>query len=297
MSRSDYVLDYDNFDVNRIIITEPKDEKQGISAKRSHVLYKKEDGTLATLNMATDWLYCYGININVDDKDPDVQTGATLPHCCTDKNGATEAQQKWIDTFFAIIEKIKDLMLADGMRDNIDPDLERSNLKKLCNCMYQARDPKTKKVVEGGGYTLYAKLLYSRKKGEITTQFYDESDNVVDPQEITGKHCYIRSLVRIESIFYGTKYSVQVKIPEAIVRRIDTTRSRLLPRPTVVSQSSVVTKSTSFNPVNDDDDDAGSLKDDDTALTDKVDELTVEEEAPKAVVPVVKKKIVKVLKK
>jgi hypothetical protein len=71
-----------------------------------------------------------------------------------------------------------------------------------------------------------------------------------------------------------------------------------LPRPTASLESVAVKTTAHSNPVNDDDDDAGSLvggdgDDDVITLTEKVEEVTVEE-APK---PVIKKKIVKVLKK
>jgi hypothetical protein len=206
-----------------------------------------------------------------------------------------------VENFNLVVEKTKDHLLA--AKDDIDQySLERSDLKKICNCLYWKRDPNNKaKILEGAGPTLYAKLLFSKKKNEIMTQFFDESDNVISAEDIIEKHCYTRSLIRFESIFVGNKISLQVKLYESEVRMIDNTRTRLLPRPKAVSQSTVVAKPQSFNPVNDDDDDdAGSLKDDgkDDVVA-KVDELSIaeEEEPPKVVAPVVKKKIVKVMKK
>jgi hypothetical protein len=307
MSKSDYVID-ETFDVNRIIYSEPKEEKipdSKVSAKRIYLSYKNKDGTIGTLNIATDWIYSFGINVNLDEKNKDLVTGYTMPLCLFNKNGPSDGEKQFVDDFNAVVEKTKDHLLAS--KDDIDQySLERSDLKKICNCLYYKRDPKNKaKILEGVGPTLYAKLLFSKKKNEIMTQFYDESDNIVNPSDITEKHCHARALIRFESIFVGNKISLQVKLYECEVRIIDNTRTRLLPRPVAVSQSSVVAKSQSFNPVNDDDDDddAGSLKDegknDVIDLADKVDELTTaeEEEPPKVVAPVVKKKIVKVLKK
>ena len=52
-----------------------------------------------------------------------------------------------------------------------------------------------------------------------------------------GKHCYVNGAVKIESIFIGSRISLQVKLYEAIVEPNTTTAKRLL-QPKVVKSKS-----------------------------------------------------------
>ena len=135
-----------------------------------------------------------------------------------------------------------------------------------------------------------------------------DSGALVKPLDLLEKHCHARAVIKFESIFIGTKISLQVKLYECGVKLIDLGRKALLPRPTPSSNSLIIDKSNaaplaSFDEEDDgvnindlvNDDDNGSLTLDygDTAVDDILEEhqQIPKEEAPK------KKKIVKTVKK
>ena len=116
-------------------------------------------------------------------------------------------------------------------RDEIERyELEESDLKRF-NPLYWKKEKG--KIVEGMGPTLYAKLIYSKKSDKILTLFSDSHDNSdVDPMSLFGKYCFTEGAIKIESIFIGNKISLQVKLYEGVVRRLDQGMKKLLSRPT-----------------------------------------------------------------
>ena len=89
------------------------------------------------------------------------------------------------------------------------------------------------RLSKGTGPTLYAKLIYSKKSDKILTLFSDSHDNSdIDPMSLFGKYCFAEGAIKIESIFIGNKISLQVKLYEAVVRRLDQGMKKLLSRPT-----------------------------------------------------------------
>jgi len=132
--------------------------------------------------------------------------------------------------------------------------------------------------------------------------------------DLIEKHCFAKAVIKFESIFIGNKISLQIKLYECEVKMIDSGRKKLLPRPAASSTVNIVVKSNTYNPLDEDEDDddndtfdiddAGSLKDGDTAvekkdeedvvvLEEKVETLEIKEEEVRKT----KKKIVKILKK
>jgi hypothetical protein len=178
-------------------------------------------------------------------------------------------------------------------------DLERSDLRKLNPVYYKKTEDG--EVAEGASPTLYAKLIVSKKNGQnkIITEFFDGvSGNPIKPLDLIGKYCYTKAVIKIESIFLGSKISLQVKLYEAEVNLINSGVKKLLRRP-AVNTTVKVTSSNVTNPLNDDDDvqlskddDSGSLKDDDDDVKsdDDIKDPEPVVEAPK------KKKIVRKVK-
>ena len=58
--------------------------------------------------MATEEVYSFGVNINLDEKNKDLVTGYTMPLCLFNKNGPSEKEKEFVDTFNKIVEKCKD---------------------------------------------------------------------------------------------------------------------------------------------------------------------------------------------
>ena len=315
MSNFTQLVSASSYDVNNMVFSTPVEQKipdSKVTSKRIYISTKNADGTVGELCMATDEIYSFGVNINLDEKNKDIVTGYTMPLCLFNKNGPSESEKEFVETFNSIVEKCKDHIIEN--KDSLDQySLERSELKKICNSLYYKRDPKNKaKIMDGVGPTLYAKLIFNKKKNEIDTTFFNSQTGVeVNPMDLIEKHCFAKAVIKFESIFIGNKISLQIKLYECEVKMIDSGRKQLLPRPKASSTVNIVVKSNTYNPLDEDDDDnevfdiddAGSLKDGDAVekkdeedvvvLEEKVETLEIKEE--EVVKP--KKKIVKVLKK
>jgi hypothetical protein len=316
MSNFTQLVSASGYDVNNMVFSTPVEQKipdSKVTSKRIYISTKNADGTVGELCMATDEIYSFGVNINLDEKNKDIVTGYTMPLCLYNKNGPSESEKEFVETFNRIVEKCKDHIIEN--KDSLDQySLERSELKKICNSLYYKRDPKNKaKIMDGVGPTLYAKLIHNKKKNEIETTFFNsQTGEEVNPMDLIEKHCFAKAVIKFESIFIGNKISLQIKLYECEVKMIDSGRKKLLPRPAASSTVNIVVKGNTYNPLDEDDDDndtfdiddAGSLKDGDTAvekkdeedvvvLEEKVETIEIKEE--EVVKP--KKKIVKVLKK
>ena len=210
----------------------------GLTYMRIKIGTKYSDGTHGDLIISTDGgeLYSYGTQEN---KSPEGKiTGHVLPLCMWDRDGPTKAQKATTDSIDAIVEQCKDWLLNN--KDKIEKyDLDKSDLKKM-NPLYWKREKG--KIVEGRGPTLYSKLIESKKNGILTTFFDIETDEEIDPLTLKT-HCFVVPAIRIESIFIGTKISLQVKLYEAVIRPLDRARKSLL-RPnakkSVVQTNSIV---------------------------------------------------------
>lgn len=305
MSDFTQLISAESYDVNDMVFSTPVEQKipdSKISSKRIFISTKNPDGTVGELCMVTDEIYSFGVNVNLDEKNKDDVTGYTMPLCLFNKNGPSESEKQFVDTFNKIIEKCKDHIIEN--KDALDQySLERSELKKICNSLYYKRDPKNKaKIMDGVGPTLYAKLIFNKKKNAITSTFFNsQTGEEINPLDLIDKHCYAKAVIKFESIFIGNKISLQIKLYDCGVKMIDSGRKKLLPRPTGSSIS--VNVAVNNNPLDDDDDEIFDINDDAGSLTEEpappvAAAPVVIQEAPKdEEVAKPKKKIVKVIKK
>jgi hypothetical protein len=205
-----------------------------------------------------------------------------MPVCLYNKDNPTQHERDWVTTFNAIVEKCKDHIME--VKDEIQKyDLERVELKKL-NPLHYKRDKG--KIVEGAGPTLYLKIIERKKDNTFLTQFYDYDGNQLDADAVKGKYCLGRYAVKFESIFIGTKISLQIKLYEAEVRVQENGMKRLLSRPKP-TDNLIVNNNINQNDDDDDDDDeeaGGSLAGSD-------------DEEIKEIPKVVKKKVIRKVKK
>lgn len=182
-------------------------------------------------------------------------------------------------------------------------DLQKADLTKSkggINPLYWKKEKHTNaqgktilRVVPDTGPTLYTKLIYSKKKGQFLSQFFDTNDEVVDSSTLMGKYCFTKAAIKIESIFIGSKISLQVKLYEAVIEPTSSGMKRLLARPKANSKVLEMESSSSRPPfaMDEDENDAGSLVGDDDVL-----ELPQELEE-KAVIAQTTRKVKKVVKK
>ena len=261
------------YDVKNIRFRKPVDGSilnDTVKFKRIAIGTRNPDGSLGELVIPTLQVYSFGLSENVNPQTSKTD-GYSLSLCLYNKDSPTDEQKKWVDTFNAIVEYIKQYLLDH--KDDIEKyELEPADLKKL-NPLYYKKEKG--KIVEGTGPTLYAKVMQNKKTNSITTPFCDENGNDLDPLSILGKRCYATAAIKFEGIFIGSKISLQVKVYEAKVKLIDSAPKRFLQ--SMSSSSAVVydekvqepsqpssssTQQTSKD--NEDNDDTGSLNGDDS---------------------------------
>lgn len=283
----------DDMTFSKVVVTKIGDT--GMTSKRINIGTKNGDGSEGELVFETEKLFSFGVSEN-EDKATKKINGYTMALCLESKDGATQSEKDFINTINNVVEKCKDHLVKNKKELKLN-DLERSDLRKL-NPIYVKKgedgDP-----VEGATPTLYAKLLMSKKNGvnKIITEFFDpDSGENLKALDLIGKYCYVKAVVKIESLFLGSRISLQVKLYEAEVKLINTGVKRLLSRPKAQLRVQSITDSNVTNPMNvvDDDevaDEVSSIKDED----DDDDEVVKEE--PEVKQPVKKKTVVGAKKK
>ena len=270
MSYSTQLTDINNFDVNRIIFSPPQKNtinNSVLTYQRVNISTKNDDGTIGDLILKTPVLYSFGVqeSKNMDTKETN---GYVMPIRMWDRNNPSAEEKAWTDMFDKICNHCKEYLVAN--RNEIGKwDLEMNDLKKF-NPLHWKRDKSTGKIVPGTGPTLYAKLISSKRDGvdKILSVFYDaDTCEDLNPLEILGKHCQVTAAIKIESIFIGTRLSLQIKLWEVEVRLAGSGKKRLLqprienlmtskPKPVEVQPKPVVQQdSGSLNPSDDEEED------------------------------------------
>jgi len=220
-----------NYNVNRMVFSAPllctvpnSQSKISITYKRINVSTKNEDGSIGDLVLATDKLFSFGVSENKSETGQ--VTGYSLPLCLWNKDGPSDSEKQWTDTFNQIVEHCKKHLLEN--RNDIEMyDLEVSDLKKF-NPLYWKKEKNV--VVPNTGPTLYTKLIVSKKEDKILSTFYDsDTGEELDAMHLMGKYCFVNAAVKIESIYIGgTKIALQVKLWEADVSLVEKGMKRLL---------------------------------------------------------------------
>ena len=309
MTNQTQLVDPESYEVKNMIFSKPvvtqvPDSK--LTYKRVNISTKNPDGSQGELCIPTELLHSFGVNTNLDAKGEII--GYTMPLCVYSKTGATKQEKAFVDTFNKIVENVKDFIMDNKDDLELYSIEERSELKKICNALYYKRDPKNKaKIMEDVSPTLYVKLIQNKKKNEIASEFFDlDTGRSLKALDLLDKHCQARAVIKFESIFIGTKISLQIKLYECGVKLIDTGRKALLPRPSNTSSlKGEISNSAPLASFDDDDnimipssitndnDDAGSL---DIDVNDDEDVINIPPPVTKDDLPK-KKKIVKTVKK
>ena len=289
------LTDPSGFDYSRITFSKPETKQipnddpsaPKMNYKTIRMGVKNPDGTRGDLVMSTSEIFSFGVSPNTAMGSNDVN-GYTLPLCLWNKDGASDEETAFTDAFDGVINHAKKHVLT--VKDEIEKyDLDESELKKF-NPLYWKRE--RGKIVPGSGPTLYAKLLYKKQKGggKILTEFTNAAnDQPIDPLTLQKKYCFVTAAVKFESIYIGTKVSIQVKLVEALVRLLDEGPKKLL-RP---NAKAAVTSTTSVTDALDGDDDdesdesadEGSLGSDDDDAENEEGPLSPKVASPKVASP------------
>jgi hypothetical protein len=268
------------YDTSRIIFSEAisgsiPNSVPKIEFKRINISTKNEDGSVGELIIPTGRLFSFGVSENTSQETGKVN-GYTFPLCLWSRDGPTTEEKAWTDTFSNIVSKCVDHLVEN--REEIDMfELTRSDLTKSkggLDPLYWKKEKTTNekgktvlRVVPGTGPTLYTKLIFSKKSNKFLSQFFDTNDQPMDAMELMGKYCFTQAAIKIESIFIGSRISLQVKLYEAVVEPATSGMKRLLGRPKAHSKVLEHNASYSATPPlsgdnDDDDDDDGSIGED-----------------------------------
>lgn len=232
MNHTTQLTDFKNYDVNRLIFSNPEvgnipGSASKLTFKRIRLATKNQDGTIGDLVLATPPdLMCYGLQEQTDPA-TGVINGYQFPLVLWNRNNPTEEEKAFTTTIHKICDACKDHLVKN--KDTIEKyDLEMTDLKKFNPLYYKMEKGK---MVEGKGPMLYIKTLTSKKDGNIKvhTIFTDgDTNELINPMDLMAKRCYVRGAIKIESIFIGTKISLQLKLFEAQVKVIDRAFKSLL---------------------------------------------------------------------
>lgn len=267
-----------NLDLTRIVFGEVKESKEvkGVPQyRRIDLSYKNDDGTIGELVMSTPSIVTsYGVceikGMNVGTEDS--VSGYQLPLVLYNHGGATPEQKEFVAAFESISDYCRNYVVQNSYKlskKNMDVMKDQSNkfnplwYKKIIKKNDKGEDVGDEPDVERGP-TLYGKLIVKKKmenKGfEFVTRFRDmDSGSEINPLTLIGKRCDARAVIKFESIFIGTKTTLQVKVREAIIRVVDSTFRSLLDSPPVkeasfssssLFSSSVVASTISTSPPN-----------------------------------------------
>ena len=216
------------YDTDRMIFSEPQfgtipNSVPQINYKRITIATRNPNGTVGDFILPTSRVFSFGVSENTNPETGKVN-GYVMPLCLYNRDGPSQDEKDWVETFNNIVEKCKDHLVEN--RETIEMyDLEKRDLKKL-NPLYYRKEKG--KVIPGTGPTLYAKLIVSKKQNKIISMFYDGNGESVDPLALLGKYCYATSAIKIESIFIGNKISLQIKLYECEVKLVETGMRRLM---------------------------------------------------------------------
>lgn len=187
------------------------------------------DGTIGELVFQTEELFSFGVSENKDQNTGKVN-GYTLPLCMWNKDAPTDAEKAFTRVLEEVVEKCKDHLLLEETKDEIGKyELERSELKNMNSFIYRKKEKG--KVIDGVGPVLYPKLIESKKNNKIVTSIFNDRGQEIDPMSLVGKYCWVKAVIKIESIYVGAKITLQVKVYEAGVRLVDSGLKRFLQRP------------------------------------------------------------------
>lgn len=233
MSYSTQLTSIDNYDVSNIVFGQVQKNKvpdSPLMYQRINISTRNPDGTIGDLILKTPMLFSFGVQESKSMETKEVN-GYVMPLCLWDKNNPSAEEKAWTDVFEQICNRCKEYLVEN--RNEIGKwDLEMNDLKKF-NPLHWKRDRATGRIEAGTGPTLYAKLISSKKDGKdnILSIFYDadaETDEPINPISILNKYCHVTAAIKIESIFIGTRISLQVKLWEVEVRLLGGGSRRLL---------------------------------------------------------------------
>jgi hypothetical protein len=220
-----------SYNANNIIFQEPvlcNIPGSTIPYQRVNIKMKYPDGKIGDLIIPTETLFSFGVS-EVTTPGTATVTGYTLSLALYNRDGVSEAEKKWVQTFRQIEEQCKKYVIENRVKLG-KKGLEMAELKKFSSSSFYWKVDDNDNLAPSGP-TLNPKLIISKKDGKdvIKSDFYDlESGESINAMMLIKKYCYARAAIKIESIYIGSKIALQVKLWEVGVSLLDKGVQRLL---------------------------------------------------------------------
>lgn len=188
----------------------------------------KDGQKLQSVYIATPSVYSFGVSpqANIGEK-VDENLGNvkyyTLPLCLFSKTGPTADETGFVEFFNQIVDSCKTYLCSKALNEELgkfgDDQITTSDLKKLNPLYYK----KVKGVVEPGtGPIFYPKLIMRKDGQSCVTSFTDGNNTHHDYKSLINKRMNVRCAIKLESIFVGSKVSLQFKVYEVNYKTINT---------------------------------------------------------------------------
>jgi len=171
---------------------------------------------------------CYGVNDNIDEKTKEV-TGHSVCY-----NLPKDDTHHFNKAVLSIYEACCEYLATNAEQCGLNPDNVNSvaSAKILLKCPAEfGKNKETKKVDKSKGRRMYAKLIEYKatdtKAAKMVTIFDDgqsynlstrKMERTLNPLEVRSNVEMIPSFC-FDSIYFGSKPSIQVKLPRAVVTR------------------------------------------------------------------------------
>lgn len=188
----------------------------------------KNGRALPSLFIATPTVYSFGVSpqANIGEKVDENLSNVkyyTLPLCLHSKTGPTVEEERFVELFNQLVDACKAYLCSKSVNEELgkfgDDQITLADLKKL-NPLYYKKDKGV--VVAGTGPVLYPKLIVRKDGQSCITSFTDNQNTHHDHRSLINKRMHVRCALKLESIFVGSKVSLQFKVFEVNYKTVNT---------------------------------------------------------------------------
>lgn len=240
-SKQTQIIDEYDYNTENMMFADPQkntipESMPPISYTKVNIFTKNRNGTYGDLIIQAPTCYSFGVSESADQKTK-IVNNYSLPLALWSKEGPLAEEKKFTDMIERITDKVREYLLKNKKQiGKADLTQHSDSITKLCPLYWKKNEEGER--IEGSGPTLYPKLLQSKKDPNnivIYTKFNDlKTDAEMDPKALVQKHFRVIPAIKLESIYIGSKISLQLKVIECLVELVEAGPKRLLKRPTPV---------------------------------------------------------------
>lgn len=235
----DYIAP-EEFNPTQLSFSKPISQTAG--TYRVMIQYSNTGSQKAPLHVITPKLFSFGVSPQAAmgdtlKEDHSNVTNFTLPLVLFNhQNGASAEEQAFIDTINKIVNEVKSHCATKEFNSDIgrygDDMFTSADFKKL-NPIYIKKDKGV--PVPGKSPMLYPKIKHKNSNNTISfsTIFNENNDKYttdasvpivdVNPISIIGSRMHCKAKLHIESIFIGSRVSIQLKLSQVLYELVDQT--------------------------------------------------------------------------